>query len=57
MSRSNRISLLFFLIFLGGILGVILYVNRTLNKNTVIEYSLSGDWANVQTRAVLHFPS
>lgn len=47
MSRSNRISLLFFLIFLGGILGVIIYVNKTLNKKTIIEYSPSNDWAVV----------
>jgi hypothetical protein len=57
MSRSNRISLLFFLIFLGGILGVVVYVNKTLNKKTVIEFSPTNDWAVLSKAQTFKYPS
>jgi hypothetical protein len=42
MNKSTKISLLFFLIFLLGILGVFALVNKTLNKKYKIEiYSIT----------------
>lgn len=42
MNKSTKISLLFFLIFLLGILGVFALVNKTLNKKYIIEiYSIT----------------
>jgi hypothetical protein len=37
MNKSTKISLLFFLIFLLGILGVFALVNKSLNKKYIIE--------------------
>jgi hypothetical protein len=42
MNKSTKISLLFFLIFLLGILRVFALVNKTLNKKYIIEiYSIT----------------
>ncbi len=37
LSKSSKISLLFFLIFLLGVIGVTVLVNKTLNKKSFTE--------------------
>tara|TARA_R100000935_G_scaffold44113_1_gene66997 strand:+ start:404 stop:553 length:150 start_codon:yes stop_codon:yes gene_type:complete len=37
MNKSTKISLVFFLIFLLGILGVFTFVNKALNKKSFIK--------------------
>ncbi len=41
MIKSARISLLFILIFLTGILGVIALVNKTLNEKSDVDFHIS----------------
>ncbi|MDT0647246.1 hypothetical protein RM545_11150 [Zunongwangia sp. F260] len=34
LSKSNKVSLLFFFIFILGVIGFIAYINISLNKNS-----------------------
>lgn len=38
MNKSTGLSLLFFFIFLMGVLGIVLLVNQTLNRRAVTEF-------------------
>lgn len=41
LSKSSKISLLFFLIFLLGLIGVTVLVNKTLNKKSFTEIQVT----------------
>ncbi|UJH90200.1 hypothetical protein LZ575_15015 [Antarcticibacterium sp. 1MA-6-2] len=42
MSKSTKISLLFFIIFLAGVLGIFSFVNESLNKKSTTHFHVSG---------------